>query len=295
MTNRFGLSRHIPADIARDIRRRSRFGCIMCRCAIYQYEHIVPVFADAREHDPNAICLLCGTCHHKVTSNRLSKQTVHSRYLEIQAASSPGRPHDKFDLASPSISVSFGSARFAGSKSLIRINGQDLLSITLPVDGASQPTLNGCFCDQRGNEIFSVSDNLWEGPLDAWDIISKGPRTIIKVDRRRDALIFNARPPDAVIIETLDMYKDNCHIICDEKRVLVGQLVGKEWTYIGLSNFECEGACVAISVDSTTGDVPKLKGIRMAGGSGILLEGTGITIGVGAGRMTIDQLKVWTS
>jgi hypothetical protein len=54
--NRFGLGRHIPQEAKAEIRRRSKFGCIKCRNAIYTYEHIDPLFVDAKAHDPNAMC-----------------------------------------------------------------------------------------------------------------------------------------------------------------------------------------------------------------------------------------------
>lgn len=36
---------------------------VFCRSAIYQYEHITPEFSDAREHNIDHICVLCGLCH----------------------------------------------------------------------------------------------------------------------------------------------------------------------------------------------------------------------------------------
>jgi hypothetical protein len=57
--NRFGLSRHISHEVKAEIRRRSKFGCVRCRNAIYTYEHIDPPFSDAKAHDPGAIPPLC--------------------------------------------------------------------------------------------------------------------------------------------------------------------------------------------------------------------------------------------
>ena len=170
MKNRHGLSRNIPADIAREIRRRSKFGCVICRCAIYQYEHIDPEFADAREHDPNAICLLCGGCHDRVTRGQLSKETVKTKYSEIQESQTIARPFEELDLATNQISIVLGSATFESAQCLLRINGKDILTISPPKEGAAFPTLNGIFCDRTGREIFRVSDNLWEGAVEAWDV-----------------------------------------------------------------------------------------------------------------------------
>jgi len=100
-------------------------------------------------------------------------------------------------------------------------------------------------------------------------------------------------PPNTVRVIQLDMYRDNCHIICDETQTLIGQTHQSGMTYIGLSNFVCKGGEVGISVDSSSGISPILTGIRMIGGEGILLEGTGIKVGVGASVMLISKMKIW--
>ncbi|MEH2485180.1 Abi-alpha family protein [Bradyrhizobium sp. AZCC 2230] len=76
MDNRHGLSRNIPADVKRTVRQRDGFGCVVCGKAIYDYEHFDPEFADATQHDPAGIVLLCISCHGKKTRGFLSKQTI---------------------------------------------------------------------------------------------------------------------------------------------------------------------------------------------------------------------------
>jgi hypothetical protein len=74
--NRFGLSRDIPRGIKREVRRRSGFGCVICGCAIFEYEHVDPPFSEAKQHDPSGITLLCGQCHSYVTRGVWSKDKV---------------------------------------------------------------------------------------------------------------------------------------------------------------------------------------------------------------------------
>lgn len=291
--NHHGLSRNIPANIAHKIRKQSKFGCIFCRCAIYQYEHIDPEFTDAREHDPNAICLLCGSCHDRVTRGRLSKETVKAKYLEIRNSKNVARPFEELDLAANQISIVLGSATFEYSQCLLRINGKNILSISPPKEGAAFPTLIGIFCDRTGHEIFRIKDNVWEGPVEAWDVQISGKRLTIKAEKKRSVLVLEVDPPNIVRITHLDMYKDNCHIVCNNNQTLIGQVHGSTKTYIGLSNFVCKGGEVGISVDSRSGVSPKLTGIRLAGGEGVILDGTGIKVGVGAGGMLIDNMQVW--
>jgi hypothetical protein len=291
--NRFGLQRHIPEDIALEVRRRSKFGCVVCRCAIYQYEHIDPEYTDAKSHDPDKICLLCGGCHDRVNRRRLSKETVKARYLEVQGTNEIHRPFEELDLSAQNICVELGTAKFEYARHLLRINERDLLSITPPKEGSSFPTLNGVFCDHTGREIFRITDNVWEGPIDAWDIRVVGTEVTVKSEGGRTALAFRIRAPDKIEISHLDMYLDNCHIVCGKQGLLVGQIHESGHTYIGIGGLTCKGAEIGIDVDTRSADRPIYSGLSIIGGEGIVLNGTGIRIAVGAGIMTIGDIKIW--
>ena len=293
MANRHGLQRHIPTDIALDIRRRSKFGCVVCRCAIYQYEYIDPEFSDAQTHEPDRICLLCGGCHDRVTRGRLSKETVKAKYLEIQTSSEIRRPFEELDLSAQNICVKLGTARFESARHLLRINGVDMLSITPPKDGSSFPSLNGVFCDRAGKEIFQITDNVWEGPTDAWDVRVAGQDVVVKVDGGRTALALTIAPPGEITIKQLDMYFDNCHVMCGEDGLMVGRVHGEKYAYVGLGNFTCQHAEIGVDVDGRGKGPPIPKGISIIGGDGVVLEGTGIRVGVNSGQMTVVNLKMW--
>lgn len=293
-TNRFGLSRHLPADVALEVRRRSKFGCVLCRCAIYQYEHIDPEFSEAQEHHPDNLCLLCGGCHDRVTRGRIAKQTVKQAYADIQANESVRPPFEELDLSSNSLSIVLGASVFEHSKTLFRINGEDILAITPPQNGSKFPTLNGIFYDLDGNESFRISDNVWEGRPDAWDIEVIGARVVVKARGGEVALAFEISPPSSLQILKLEMFKDNCHISCNPDQLVIGQMHGEMQTSIGLSRFQCDGAEVAISVDSRSDTPPVVTGLRVVGGEGIFLDGTGIVVGAGAAQMMIGELWLRT-
>ena len=137
--NRYGLSRHIPAEVQHAVRVRSKFGCVICRCAIYVYEHIDPLFSDAKEHNPDNICLLCGSCHDKVTRKHISKETVRRSYDIVQSSSEIKKPFSEFDTESSKIVIRFGDSSFENSKSIINIDGVDILRIDYPEEGFGFP------------------------------------------------------------------------------------------------------------------------------------------------------------
>lgn len=291
--NRYGLSRYIPEDIALEVRRRSKFGCVVCRCAVYQYEHIDPSFAHATKHDPEKICLLCGGCHDKVTRRRLSKESVQAKYLQVMQSNEIRRPFEELDLATQNISVSMSTAKFEHTQNLIQINGRKFLSITPPTEGSSFPTLSGIFCDHNGQETLRITNNVWEGAINAWDIQVVSTQVSIRTANGRTALEFLIEPPDKIKIKELNMYFENCHLICNKDGLLVGRARGKRRTYIGVGNFECGHAKIGVDIDSSFKNIMP-RGLKITGGEGVSLEGTGIRIAVGAGMMYVNDINVWT-
>ncbi|MDZ7694388.1 MAG: hypothetical protein U5K69_25240 [Balneolaceae bacterium] len=152
--------------------------------------------------------------------------------------------------------------------------------------------INGTFFDNNGQEIFRISDNIWKGPLDLWDIEIQGRKTTIKSVPKKVALEFEIIPPDQINITKIDMIKDNCHIVCKKDQILIGQLSNKNNVYIGLNGFQCKGANIGIQVDSRKLSNPNPTGLKMVGGKGIVLEGTGIHVGKNSGQMIIGGLQL---
>lgn len=292
MTNRFGLSRHIPAETALEVRRRSKFGCVMCRSAIYTYEHIEPEFVDAQSHDPDHICLLCGGCHDRVTRGRISKATVREQYRLVQSSDSIRRPFEELDLASSQLTIIVGGCTFESPRCLFRINGQELLSITPSQDGASFPSISGVFYDDTGKESLRISNNVWEGPNDAWDMSVVGRDVCIKSKTGKPVLIFEISPPSVVRVKKLNMYWGESRLVCNSEITLIGQIHNQASPFIGLMNFTGRGVDVAFSVNTSAfaETVPVIKGMRMIGGKGIYLDGTGIIVAEGAGVMHVGQV-----
>lgn len=290
--NRHGLSRYIGADVRRQIRRNSRFGCVLCRSAVYEYEHIDPEWSDAHEHDPDNMCLLCGGCHSKVSKKRISKQTVAEAYAEIQHSDSVERPFEELALFNTRLLVRLGTAIFESPQCLIRVDGTELLTITPPEDGAAFPTLNGIFCDSDGAEIFRINENIWEGPLNAWDIVIEGRRATIKTGQGEVALEFIVNPPSELHITQLNMVFSGCHIVCDENNLYVGRISEGHATYIGIGQLRAVGAQVAIDVDTSQSEFV-YRGLTIEGGRGIELNGTGICVGVGTPAMTVGGIQIW--
>jgi len=290
--NRHGLSRTIPEEIKRRVRAQSKFGCVVCRCAVYQYEHIDPEFIDATEHNPDAMCLLCGGCHDLVTRGRLSKEAVLREYQVVQSSPTVEEPFEKLDLTSRQLTVKLGTAIFHNASSLIRINGEDVLAIEAPLDGSSFPKISGLFTDNHGRRIFEIQDNVWFGSLDLWDIVIAGRTATFRTQAGHIALEFEINPPNELAITKLDMRFGEAHIVCDAEALLVGRVSENGNKYIGIGRIEAINADAAVSVNTSNAKV-EFRGVSIIGGEGVELQGAGIRIGYGSPSMTVRDLQVW--
>lgn len=290
--NKHGLSRYIPAEVEREVRVRSKFGCVFCRSAIYQYEHITPEFSDATEHNGDHICLLCGRCHDKVTKGQISKDSVRRQYEQVQIEANIKRPFDDFVLDSHCLTVVLGSSIFHGADTLIEIDGKAVLSIKPPEDGASFPTISGEFSDENGKELFRIEKNVWSGQPDAWDMKVEGREIVIRSAPRKVALKLIIEPPNKIVVEHLDMRSGSALLRLRKGSLQVGRVESDAEYSIGLERFECYGADVGVKVDSTKVKAPTITALNMIGGKGLVLEGTGVSLGIGASRMTILGLSI---
>lgn len=291
-TNKHGLSRYISADVQREVRSRSKFGCVICRSAIYQYEHITPTFSDAIKHNSDDICLLCGLCHDKVTKGHIAKETVRRAYEKVQRESNIKRPFDEFCLDSHQLTVVLGSSIFHDAKTLVEVDGKTVLAIEPPEGGASFPTISGEFSNEAGQEIFRIEKNLWSGRPDAWDMKVQGNTIEIRSAPSKVALKLRVKPPNSVVVEHLDMRSGRALLRLRKDSLEVGRVDPDAEYIIGLKRFECYGANVAVKVDSAVSKKPTLKSLTVIGKKGLALEGTGVSLGMGASQMTIFGLTV---
>ena len=218
--NKHGLSRDIPAEVQRAVRQRCGFGCAVCGCAIYQYEHVDPPFADATSHDPNTIALLCGGCHDRVTRGLLSKDSVKSALRNPKALQS-GFSFGPFDVGSERPDVYVGAFHAINVPVVIRAMGQPLLSVAEPEQAGGPFRLSAYLADRTGKEILSVQDNEWRTAIGNWDAEVVGRRITLRRGPGDITLRLRTDPPHTLTIERLDMFHQGAHILCDEQRGLI--------------------------------------------------------------------------
>lgn len=75
-TNRHGLNRYIPEEVKEFVRKRDRFGCVICGDPVIEFDHVDPPFAEAQSHDKDAIASLCSNCHSRKDKGFISIDNI---------------------------------------------------------------------------------------------------------------------------------------------------------------------------------------------------------------------------
>lgn len=260
--NRFGLSRHISDKIKRKVRQRYRFGCVVCGSAIIDYEHFDPEFKDATEHSANGIILLCPS-HHRQKGSFISPATI-KKALEAPKCLQAGFAHGPFDAGDGYPEIVLGTFVGRNVPVLLRVMGEDIFSIKPPEEPGGPFRLSAILRDLDGSISFQIVDNEWQIPDNAWDAVVEGRRVTIRRNHGDIALVFRSEPPGRIVIERLEMEYRGLRLSCREG--------------------------VSLTV-ATSGGVMEAQGATVDGSAvGIEVSPDGIGIGVGGGKVEIDQM-----
>lgn len=227
-TNRYGLRRHVPEDIARAVRRRCSFCCVVCGEALVQYHHFNPPFEDCTAHNPDGITLLCGTCHDKagtLLSNVDVEAADHRRRIErVDAEISALR----FSL--PTICV-LGSILMTGMDGpLITLEGVEVLG--LRVGELGQPEVNARLFDSDGKEAVVIERNIITAREHAWDVKllrqpQLGQATLTARRGSRDVAVeLVIRPGHGVLARRINLRVGKAHISTTDTGELIVESTG---------------------------------------------------------------------
>lgn len=229
--NQFGLDRYIDATTKRTVRQRCGFGCVICGCAIIQYHHFDPPFADAESHDPFGITLLCGQCHDRAERGIIDVTTVSSANASPWCKQT-GHSKDFLFIGDSSIPVRFGSSRVRASTVLMYEN-RVIIGLSKPEHVGAPLRLNAVLTDDNENEVLRVIDNEWQVGINRYDI-----RT------NKDRLTVNDAPGDIILEMSLAARTEICirrlrmkflgfSIIADEKSFSLTVPSGGQFRHTG--------------------------------------------------------------
>jgi hypothetical protein len=306
--NRHGLSRRIPSEIEREIRRQCGFGCVVCGCLIYTYEHIDPEFKDAKEHDPAKMALLCEKCHGHVTHRRWSKEKI-KEARENPKCKQQGFASESewFDFGDGLPQIKVGGAQFLFSTCILRIFGQQLLAIRPPDEAGGPPRITGLFYDRDGNPTLTIEDNHWKVDGGVWDVTVIGPTITIRRGPGDIALVLRTEARRLISIDRMEMMFHCVRVFADSRGFCVGQgneLCGFNGWIMG-ANY----CCIDVSFDlgdpisgvAITPGLEPPRGLSIQGclfDTALYFRERGLVVAIGRGDVTSlcgDAVRVpWT-
>lgn len=294
MKNRHGLSRAIPVAVKLSVRQNCRFGCVLCRSAVCDYEHIDPPFSEAQLHEVDNICLLCPSCHGNVTRGRIGKPEVRAAYEAMRASAHPEPPRDDvfFNMFDRRTEVNLGGSVFQGVNTLISIDDRDYLKYW-PTTGMPPFVLSGVFNDERGRELFCIEDNEWIGPTDVFDVEQIGATMSIRTEAKRQVFRATKDPTSGVVhIDVLDMLVPPFHVLALHGQLYIGRCTPdlSRGIYTSLDRWAVLGGDYGLKLSR------KDRGSGLGRGTiddrGYRLEGTGITIAPHSTSMAIGGFAI---
>ena len=230
--NKYGISRDIPADTRREVRKACGFGCVVCGLAIVEYEHIDPPFSEAKDHDPNRIALLCPQCHAKVTRSFLSKQTVQEA-RRTPFCKQKGFASEFFDIGRSHPKLTFAGSTTINTPIPIMVQGIVLFQIEQAEESGAPFRLSGNFYDSVGKLSLQIVDNEWRPRSSNWDVEATGGVITIRENPRHISLRLRTILPNGLEVEQLDMFVNKWRIVGNKRELTVESPDGRQTTFSG--------------------------------------------------------------
>ncbi|MGJ7496320.1 HNH endonuclease [Variovorax sp. RT4R15] len=203
MENKYGLSRTIPAEVARAVRQRDGFGCVICGNALIDYDHVDTEFADAREHTVDGIVLLCPQHHAEKTRKMLGLARL------LQAKSAPAAKQSGFSFAGwdPSLTpptIVMGGATFIRTPAPLILEGVRPLVVAPPEEAGGPYQLSARFFNSTGLPTLSIVRNEIRAHSN-WDVELVGGVMTVREGPRKTALEVQFLPGEGIRVTKMNM------------------------------------------------------------------------------------------
>lgn len=218
--NKHGLSRTIPAAVKREVRRSCGFGCVICGASIIEYEHIDPPFAEAKEHDPDKIALLCPQCHAKVTRDFLSKEAVKEARRNPHCLKE-GYASEFIDVGRQHPRVKFAGVTLVECDIPVQVDEVPLFQVKEAEEEGGPFRLSANFANSKGEHSLQIIENEWKVFTGNWDVEVVGGTITIRDAPGQISLKLSVAGRDTIAVEALDMQLNGMRFRGDTEDLMV--------------------------------------------------------------------------
>lgn len=250
----------IPAGIQREVRQRCGFGCVICGCPVYEYDHIVE-WSETKHHKADELTLLCIKHHGEKTKKILPVQKVKEANAKPHNISEGVSNPQTLYYSGSSFKLKLGDSvsTYSGLQDgqtffPFVIDGEPIVSFT---NEGGNIFLNVEIRDEAGQVIFRVEKSELTYSTGLWDIEWAGQVLTIRERLRKILLEIEFNPPNQVSINRGSLHFNGVEIE-----------IGKDYIYClnnqcFLGNCQVHGAGYGFAIGNP---VPE-------GGSGIVFSG----------------------
>jgi trigger factor len=191
----------IPAAIAREVRQRCAFGCVVCGHPLYDYHHMLG-WANVKEHVAKDITLLCSEHHTEHKKGLLPDEEI-ARYDTDPCNRVVGRSrYLQLHYSSRDCIIHLGQTRFGfppGQDLVVPLVVDELGLIAMRIeDGHLLLSLN--VFDEYNSPILTIQDNALAYAPSSWDVQFVGNTLTIRDEPRVIAFQVTFEPPASVTI-----------------------------------------------------------------------------------------------
>jgi hypothetical protein len=207
--------RYIPADIKREVRQACGFGCVICRCPLYEYDHIEE-YSVVGEHKADNLALLCPNCHTKKGKKQITKEWIRECK---RSARSKLLISDRIQKVSYTIDL--------GSNLISNFDQGYIFDCDnfgfLFIDFTDSLSLTGKFFDHDGAVALEISDNELQLNSNTWDIEYVGSKITFRSDPRKIFLSIDINSQRRLITITGKYFINEIPVTINEKGVCLGE------------------------------------------------------------------------
>lgn len=199
----------IPDPVRRAVRQRCYFGCVVCGCPVFEYDHITP-YSEAGCHEESNLTLLCSMHHDAKTHKKMSEALVRHHnsnpYNNRAGYTSPYKI-----MPDRRISVMIGGSHFIksfpdgnGAFSCLAISaksptGSHIRSFATIHAEDGWLSLSMDLTDKDGNTILQINQGEIISSSGVWDFHYEG--ATIKIRNRKGSILLD-----------MDFASDRCEI-----------------------------------------------------------------------------------
>lgn len=196
-------SRNIPLPIAREVRQRCGFGCVICGLPLYEYEHMLG-WANVKRHLANEITLLCDKHHREKTNKFLPQAVVDEANLNpFNLRDGVIRPYD-LHFQGDSAEIIIGSNSFTcinnkGETFMFPIVIDDIPLIGFILEDGHL-LLNMVVFNEFNVPILHIKDNQLFQSAIPWDVQLVGTRLTVREGKGDILIDIEFNPPNRIKI-----------------------------------------------------------------------------------------------